>query len=203
MTEIPKDIESPAGGRNLGDGVDTTAPASPQVEPSSRPNAPRQRDGQGRFLPGHTVTLTTAQHTDRLPPHLDYIEQEVEMFNRGSLTDEGDQSVPTRRRSQLGYRGLVHRNILAVAGALEGKGITDPRGKLRVAWLSKLESLINTAVRIDTLLGLERRSKSVNKSPRQWLESLDQNTEGEEGNSNDEREPETDEVQSEQAEPIE
>jgi hypothetical protein len=45
--------------------------------------------------------------------------------------------------------------------AIETRGLFDPRGKLRVAWLGKLESLIAAARGIDNLLGLDRRPRQV------------------------------------------
>jgi hypothetical protein len=136
---------------------------TPQVS-TVAPNG--QRPNSGRFTPGHTrgrLPGGTGLYSDHLPRDLEYIAAEVERFNTGSLVDEGDvDEIPTRRRSQLQYRGLVHRNIHAVAGALAQRGLVDRRGKLRVQWISKLESLIATAVRIDNLLGLERRPKNAN-----------------------------------------
>ena len=45
--------------------------------------------------------------------------------------------------------------------AIEVRGLFDRRGKLRVAWLQQLQSLINTAKGIDSLLSLDRREKAV------------------------------------------
>jgi hypothetical protein len=41
--------------------------------------------------------------------------------------------------------------------------MTDKSGKLRVAWLQRLEGLVASAIRIDTLLGLERRARKTNE----------------------------------------
>jgi hypothetical protein len=148
------------GGR--GEGVEVVSPSAAPPAPSTVPSQ-RGRDSLGRFLPKHTENVTTALNTDRLPPHLEYIHREVEQFDAGQLADEGEveSEIPSRRRSQLRYRTVIHRSILGVAAALEHKGLTDKHGKLRLGWLSKLESLINTAGRIDNLLGLERRAKDA------------------------------------------
>jgi hypothetical protein len=93
------------------------------------------------------------------------------------IADEGGDvaavDLTARRGALVTYRGrIVHKNILKLAYALEERGLFDKRGKLRVAWLSKLESLIHTAVKLDVLLGLERRSRRVHQSPADWLMSL-------------------------------
>ncbi len=44
---------------------------------------------------------------------------------------------------------------------LELRGLTDSSGKLRFAWLQQLQSLMNTAKGIDSLLGLQKRTKKV------------------------------------------
>jgi hypothetical protein len=61
----------------------------------------------------------------------------------------------------LEYRARVHRRVLQLDAALEVRGLIDRRGKLRVAWISKLESLITTARALDGLLGLGRRAKQL------------------------------------------
>ena len=40
--------------------------------------------------------------------------------------------------------------------------MTDGKGKVRVAWLQRLESLVNTAKALHSLPGLERRTKDIN-----------------------------------------
>ena len=55
----------------------------------------------------------------------------------------------------------MHRHILQVSAALDTHGVFDRHGKLRLAWLSKLESLIREARALDQSLGLARRTKSV------------------------------------------
>ena len=134
--------------------------SSKEIEPSA-PNA-SGRDARGRFLPGNLAAVTHALRTDRLPPEFAQLAQELEDFMAASITDDGGASeVPARRRSLHEYRGRIHRRILQLDAAIELRGLFDKRGKLRVAWLQQLQSLINAAKGIDSLLGLERRQRPV------------------------------------------
>jgi hypothetical protein len=65
--------------------------------------------------------------------------------------------MPTRRISQHQYRAVLHRQILRLNTALELHGLFDRRGRLRLAWLARLESLMREARAIDGLLCIERR----------------------------------------------
>ena len=69
--------------------------------------------------------------------------------------------MPTRRLSQHQYRAVVHGHILRLSAALDTHGLFDRHGKLRLTWLSKLESLIREARALDQSLGLGRRAKTV------------------------------------------
>ena len=171
MAENPHDFDMGDGERNLVEDAACLPQSDSQTTPAVAPPAPdpnhRERDALGRFLPLHVENVTTGLSLPanrRLPPHLEFIRQEVERFEAGQLADEGESEadIPTRRRSELRYRTFIHRNILGVAAALEHKGIFDKHGKLRLQWLGKIESLINTAVRLDGLLGLDRRRKDLN-----------------------------------------
>jgi hypothetical protein len=118
------------------------------------------RDVKGHFRAGHRLNIVGGQKSDRLPAGLDYLQVDVDRFISGSLIDEGDQQdIPVRRRAQLEYRARLHRRILQLDAVLDQRGLVDRRGKLRVAWLSQLQSLIAAAVTIDKLLGLERKQK--------------------------------------------
>ena len=66
-----------------------------------------------------------------------------------------------RVRSVGSGQDVLDVNIRKVARALEGYGLYDRRGRLRVGWITRLESLITTALSIDQTLGLERRAKNV------------------------------------------
>jgi hypothetical protein len=120
-------------------------------------------------LPGNQIAATHGLFSER---DLARLQAEVEAFLANSLTDDGGESeVPTRRRTLHEYRARVHRRIRQLDAALEVRGLFDRRGKLRVAWLQRLEALINTAKGIDSLLGLERRQRHVPASPAEFLEA--------------------------------
>ena len=60
-------------------------------------------------------------------------------------------------------RPPASRRVLQIDAAIELRGLFDKRGKMRLAWLAQLQSLINTARSLDRAhLGLERRQKPVN-----------------------------------------
>jgi hypothetical protein len=104
------------------------------------------------------------------------ITAEVERFEAAQLVDEGEDEaeITARRRKLIVYRSrIIDKNILKLAMALEERGLVDKRGKLRTTWLAHLESLVNTAVRIDNLLGLERRARRLEEALRQAGEADD------------------------------
>jgi hypothetical protein len=128
-----------------------------EAEPDTLPNA--QRDDKGRILPGHTLTVKHGLFSDR---DLANLNAEVSVFLGGSITDDGGESeVATRRRTLHEYCARLHRRIVQLDAAIETRGLFDPRGKLRVAWVGKLESLIGAARGIDNVLGLDRRARDV------------------------------------------
>jgi hypothetical protein len=132
---------------------DSPAPAVPNAS---------GRGADGRFLPGNLAAVKHALRTDRLPPEFAQLAVEVDDYMSASITDDGGASeVPARRRSLHEYRARIHRRVLQLDAAIEMRGLFDKRGKLRVAWLQQLQSLINTAKGIDSLLGLERRQKTI------------------------------------------
>jgi len=151
---------------------DSTSCALPPDDPDAA-----HRDGKGRFLKGNRSGATTLfqpgnlarvnhgfrmlDDSGKLPPEFQHLVADVSDFVAGCLVDEGDPDVPTRRRALLDYRARLHRRILQVDALIEGRGIADRRGKLRLAWLQRLEGLIATAQRLDMALGLERRSKRI------------------------------------------
>jgi len=116
----------------------------------------------GHPRPGTQLAVMHALRTVDVPPEFVHLREEVTAFLEASLTDDGgaDQT-PMRRRSLHEYRARIHRRTLQLDAAIELRGLFDKRGKLRVAWLQQLQSLINTAKGIDQLLGLGRRAKRV------------------------------------------
>jgi hypothetical protein len=139
--------------------------AADAATPSGQPDAPnpQERDSRGRFLSGNLAAVSHALRAVTLPAELQHLREEVAAYEAGCLADEGGDAadVPIRRRSQLTYRARLHRRIIQLDDAIELRGLLDRRGKLRVTWLQQLSSLITTAKAIDTLLGLERRTKPV------------------------------------------
>jgi hypothetical protein len=100
--------------------------------------------------------------SDRLPPEFSHLAAELLEFEQASIADDGGaENVTHRRRSLHGYRARLHRRIVQLDSAIELKGLFDKRGKLRVAWLQQLQSLINGAKGLDSLLGLDRRARKV------------------------------------------
>ena len=142
--------------------LDST-PESPT--PTAAPNERRaDRDEQGRFRPDNNAAVKTGLQTKKaqLPDVFEMLEVEVQALLEGSLADDaGADDIPTRRLSQHQYRATLHRQILRLNAALDAHGMFDRRGKLRVLWLSKLESLIREARLLDQSLGLGRRPKNV------------------------------------------
>ena len=127
------------------------------TEADTLPNP--QRDDKGRILPGHTLTVKHGLFSDR---DLANLQAEVTAFLLQSITDDGGESeVAIRRHALHEYRARLHRRIVQLDAAIETRGLFDPRGKLRVAWLGKLESLIAAARGIDNALGLDRRARQV------------------------------------------
>ncbi len=171
----------PGSGPNVQAGCASGGGEHVTVVPSEPPDGPDplpQRDGKGHFVKGNTLGAATLwqpgnlaqlrtgfrmlDRDDKLPPEFQHLVADVADFVAGCLVDEGDpHDVPTRRRALLDYRARLHRRILQVDALIEGRGIADRRGKLRLAWLQRLEGLITTAQRLDIALGLARRSKPV------------------------------------------
>ena len=139
----------------------SSAFASETVAPNGRGT---DRDEKGLFRAGNGAALKTGLRADRaqLPEVFRALETEVTAFLEGSLADDGGlEEIPTRRLSQHQYRAALHRQILHLNATLETHGLFDRRHKLRVLWLSKLESLIRETRALDQSLGLARRSKPV------------------------------------------
>lgn len=130
-------------------------------------DAPNARAANGRFLPGHTESASTFLRTTRIPAP--YVEMSEALLEQSLADDGGREEIPARRLSQHEYRALVHRKVWQLSDALEARGLFDKRGKLRVAWLQRFESLVTLATKIDSTLGLERRTKPV-ANPADWLE---------------------------------
>jgi hypothetical protein len=111
----------------------------------------------GRFRPGNAIARRHGLYAQQLA---DALLAEREAFFAQSITDDGgEDEVPARRRSLHAYRARLHGTIVALSDAIDTHGLFDRRGRLRSGWLQRLESLITTAHRLDTTLGLTRRAK--------------------------------------------
>jgi hypothetical protein len=121
-----------------------------------------QRCANGHPLKGNFIAVQNALRTERLPPEFAHLAAELEEFVTASITDDGGpDAISHRRKSLHGYRARLHRRVLQLDAAIELRGLFDKRGKLRVQWLQQLQSLMNAAKGIDSLLGLERRQKRI------------------------------------------
>ncbi len=128
------------------------------------PPNPSERDARGCFLTGNAVGVMTALRAGRaqLPEVFQVLDDRAGAFLEASLTDDGGrEAIPARRLSQHEYRAALHLQILRLNAALELHGLFDRRGRLRVVWLTRLESLMREARAFDQSLGLTRRPKQV------------------------------------------
>jgi hypothetical protein len=143
-----------------------------------------QRGPNGKYVRGNTAGLVHGlrmkdlAQPEAVPPQFAYMQGDIDKFISGCLSDEGgqEQDIPARRRALLEYRARVHRRILQLDTALEIYGITDAKKHLRVAWISKLVTLIATARSLDATLGLERKERDVTAvSAAEWASRLNSN----------------------------
>jgi len=129
--------------------------------------------GRGSQLqPGNLVAFEHGlrSQTGNLPPEQAELLEHLRNFYAESISDAGGVSeTGVRERSTHHNRAIIQRSIHLLAAALETKGLFDKRGKLRIAWLQRLEGLVNTARQLDQLLGLERRQKRLPQSPTEAL----------------------------------
>ena len=117
------------------------------------------RDESGRFTQGNTISTLHGLYKTGMAEVL--LEQRQAFFEQSIQDDGGASEVPTRRKSLHVYRSRLHIHISQLSDAIEKFGLFDRRGRLRGAWLSRLESLVGRAVSIDATLGLQRRSRTL------------------------------------------
>lgn len=131
------------------------------------------RNRRGRFTRGNAAAVSHGLHARVLPPEVEALLDNVAEFREQSIADDGGPVEMSRRRRSLhDYRAIVHRNIQLLAVALDRGTLFDDRGRLRVTWISKLESLIATARALDNLLGTERNARDVTpKTATAWLDA--------------------------------
>ena len=145
-------------------------PAVPGQTVAAEAEAPTRRDT--RFKPGNWDSVKHLVYSERLSPGLEHLPALLDRFHAAQLADEGEEPdrIPARRRSLLDIRAfVVQRNIVKLAHALEVRGLLDSKGKLRSTWLQMLAVYIDKAIRLDSLLGLQRRPRAVKQTTREWL----------------------------------
>ena len=134
-----------------------------------------------KALPGNSLSNRTGLHALNTTPELREIEAAGRALFEQSLVDAGGRSeLVARVVTQHEYRTVLDVNIRKVARALEVHGLYDRRGRLRVSWISKLESLITTALSIDRTLGTDRKARTVNFQER-LAAAIDAKTKREDG----------------------
>lgn len=132
---------------------------APGVQASPGLHAPGQDPRTGKFLPGNAVGRKHGLLAASLAPVL---AEERAAFLAGSLADDGGAAdCPTRRRSLHVYRSRLHIHITQISDAIETFGLFDKRGRLRAAWLQRLEGLLARATAIDATLGLGRYARHI------------------------------------------
>lgn len=160
---VPLGVELDGSAHDL---LTADAGASPAVAPVSIAIRP-SRNARGQWLKGNSGAQTHGLYASLSAALI----AEREEFEAASLADDGGHEVPARRRALHRYRARLHAQIECMADALERHGQFDKKGRLRKAWLSTLETLIGAAVRVDGLLGLERRPRDVSTlSASDWLQ---------------------------------
>ena len=131
----------------------------PGTETTPVPPKADRDAASGRFLAGNAVSRTHGLYASQMAEAL--AAERAAFLEQSLLDDGGAAEVPTRRRSLHVYRSRLHVHIEQLSGAVETFGLFDKRGRLRTAWLQRLEALIGRAQAIDATLGLARRQRRV------------------------------------------
>ncbi|MCC7178651.1 MAG: hypothetical protein IT177_09700, partial [Acidobacteria bacterium] len=121
------------------------------------PSTP-DRDARGLFQPGNRIAY---RHGLRAQVDAALADERRAFLNASLADDGGPGEVPTRRRSLHEYRARLHVHIGQLSGAIERHGVFDGRGRLRTAWLQRLDGLIDRARALDATLGLDRRARPI------------------------------------------
>lgn len=144
---------------------DCDALVTPDTPIRRRTESPRTVDRDvvtGRFTPGNQLSKTHGLYSVRIA---DVVRAEREAFLAADLEDAGGtEHLTIRKRAQHAYRARLHVQIESLAESLERFGLFDRRGRLRVQWITKLETMIGTAAKLDAQLGLTRQERSIGAS---------------------------------------
>jgi hypothetical protein len=135
-----------------------TPVAAPNQQDANRDDA-SGHNARGQFTLANREARKHGLYSQRIPPEL--IAACRAFCQQSIVEDGGEGEITIRRRSWHEKRARIELLIDQLYGAIEEHGLFDKRGKLRVAWLQRLEGLIARAASIDAMLGLERRTKRV------------------------------------------
>jgi hypothetical protein len=138
--------------------VEITGPSSEvqqPVQPTASASAPGRRDT--RFQKGNQHGRKHGLYATTTPQELLRRQRE---FEEAVLADE-PETPSTLRRAQIANLALNQRLLWQVAAALEQRGVVDPFGKVRIAWLQRIDSLTSQCKSLSQLLGLKREARDV------------------------------------------
>ena len=120
---------------------------------------PNRDADTGRFAPNHTASVKHGAFSER---DLLCLREEIESALAATLVDEGGaDNVPVRKRLLLENRMRLQRRFAQADNLLELRGVTDAKGRLRLAHLQRLEGLAAAIIAHDRLLGLARKPRDV------------------------------------------
>jgi hypothetical protein len=138
---------------------------STETTPTSESGA-AQRDGHGRFRPGHSVTLKHGRYSERaqtaLLPEQDTLRRELAQLRDELIADLGG---PERVGVVMGQAAESYLRLWTLAETLwagiEKHGPLTPKGRQRAA-TSLLLQILDRMTRLAQQLGMERRLKPAN-----------------------------------------
>lgn len=143
-TEIAPDVE-------IGD--------TPAAAGLASPYGPERDATTGRFAANHTASVKHGLFSER---DLAGLNERIQAQTSQAIADMGgERNVSVRARLLIETRFRLQRRLEQVDAAIEVKGITDGKGKLRAAWLQRLEGLAAAIRAIDAQLGLKRQARRV------------------------------------------
>lgn len=123
------------------------------------PYGPGRDAGNGRFTKNHTASVKHAIFSER---DLAGLNERIQALTAQAIADMGGEpSVSVRARLLIETRFRLQRRLEQIDAALEVKGVMDGKGKLRAAWLQRLEGMAAAIRAIDAQLGLKRQAKRV------------------------------------------
>lgn len=154
--EFPKENEQAAeDGGDMGELLrDPAAVSAPGPAPTDG-----RRDSRGRFGRGNKAAVLHGFYAAHTREQM--VRERTALEQQSILDDGGLADMPARRRMLHRHSARLHVQAAALGASLEQHGLFARDGRLRLAWLQKLESLITTALKVDAQLGLERQPRHV------------------------------------------